>query len=74
MLSEARPFMLQSPTLAVFPGALFILFAAINAIRRGYAPAKVFLTAWAFLLLGTALYRFLPGPRAVSAETAQSTP
>ncbi len=43
-------------TLAVFPGALFILFAAINAIRRGYAPAKVFLTAWAFLLLGTALY------------------
>jgi diguanylate cyclase (GGDEF)-like protein len=43
-------------TLAVFPGALFILFAAINAIRLGYAPARVFLTAWAFLLLGTALY------------------
>lgn len=43
-------------TLGVFPGALFILFAAINAIRLGYAPARVFLTAWAFLLLGTALY------------------
>jgi two-component system, sensor histidine kinase LadS len=43
-------------TLAVFPGALFILVAAINAIRLGYAPARVFLTAWAFLLLGTALY------------------
>ena len=27
-----------------------------------------------FLLLGTALFRFLPGPRAVSAEAAQSTP
>lgn len=43
-------------TLAVFPGALFILYLAINSIRKGYAPAKVFLLAWAFLLLGTALY------------------
>jgi diguanylate cyclase (GGDEF)-like protein len=43
-------------TLAVFPGALFILYLAINAIRTGYAPAKVFLAAWGFLLLGTALY------------------
>jgi two-component system, sensor histidine kinase LadS len=43
-------------TLAVFPGALFILYLAINSIRQGYAPAKVFLLAWAFLLLGTALY------------------
>ncbi|WP_460457302.1 sensor domain-containing diguanylate cyclase [Arenimonas alkanexedens] len=43
-------------TLAVFPGAVFILYVAITSIRRGYAPAKVFLLAWAFLLLGTALY------------------
>jgi diguanylate cyclase (GGDEF)-like protein len=43
-------------TLAVFPSALYILYLAINAIRKGYAPAKVFLLAWAFLLLGTALY------------------
>jgi len=43
-------------TLAVFPGALFILYLAINAIRKGYAPARVFLLAWAFLLIGTALY------------------
>ena len=43
-------------TLAVFPGALFILYLAISSIRRGYAPAKVFLLAWAFLLMGTALY------------------
>ncbi|WP_325131631.1 diguanylate cyclase [Arenimonas sp.] len=43
-------------TLAVFPGALFILYLAITSIRNGYAPAKVFLLAWAFLLLGTALY------------------
>jgi diguanylate cyclase (GGDEF)-like protein len=43
-------------TLGVFPGTVFILFVAANAVRQGYAPAKVFLTAWAFLLLGTALY------------------
>jgi diguanylate cyclase (GGDEF)-like protein len=43
-------------TLSVFPGALFILYLAINSIRQGYAPAKIFLVAWAFLLLGTALY------------------
>jgi diguanylate cyclase (GGDEF)-like protein len=43
-------------TLAVFPGALYILYLAVNAIRKGYAPAKVFLLAWAFLLVGTALY------------------
>ncbi|WP_374472196.1 7TM diverse intracellular signaling domain-containing protein [Arenimonas sp.] len=43
-------------TLAVFPGAFFIIALTIAAIRRGYAPAKVFLMAWGFLLLGTALY------------------
>jgi diguanylate cyclase (GGDEF)-like protein len=43
-------------TLSVFPGALFILYLAINSIRQGYAPAKIFLVAWAFLLMGTALY------------------
>lgn len=43
-------------TLAVFPGALFILYLAITSIRSGYAPAKVFLLAWGFLLMGTALY------------------
>ena len=43
-------------TMLVFPGAVFILCVAINAIRLGYAPARVFLTAWGFLLLGTALY------------------
>ena len=43
-------------TLAVFPGALFIMALTIVSIRQGYAPAKVFLMAWGFLLLGTALY------------------
>ena len=43
-------------TLAVFPGALYIMYLTLNAIRRGYTPAKVFLAAWGFLLLGTALY------------------
>jgi len=43
-------------TMAVFPGAMFILGLAIISLRRGYAPAKVFLLAWGFLLAGTALY------------------
>ncbi len=43
-------------TLAVFPGALYIMYLTLNAIRMGYAPARVFLAAWGFLLLGTALY------------------
>ena len=43
-------------TLSVFPGALFILFVTLNAIRKGYAPAKIFLAAWTCLLAGTALY------------------
>src|SRR5690606_31082220 len=33
-----------------------ILSVAVNAIRKGYAPAKIFLGAWALLLIGTALY------------------
>lgn len=43
-------------TLAVFPGSALIVLLAINAIRRGYAPAKIFLLAWGFLLMGIALY------------------
>ena len=43
-------------TLAVFPGAVLILLLAINAIRLGYTPARIFLLAWGFLLLGIALY------------------
>ncbi|WP_374605227.1 7TM diverse intracellular signaling domain-containing protein [Arenimonas sp.] len=43
-------------TLAVFPGAMFILALTFISIRRGYAPAKIFLMAWGCLLLGTALY------------------
>ena len=43
-------------TLAVFPGALYILALTVISMRRGYAPAKIFLLAWSCLLLGTALY------------------
>mgnify|MGYP006184607379 CR=1 FL=1 len=32
----------------------FRLGQAVTAIRRGYAPARIFLLAWAFLLAGTA--------------------
>ncbi|WP_339827410.1 diguanylate cyclase [uncultured Arenimonas sp.] len=43
-------------TLAVFPGALYILALTVISLRRGYAPAKIFLLAWSCLLFGTALY------------------
>ena len=43
-------------TYTVFPGIVFVLTQAFIAIRRGYRPAKLFLVAWAALLLGTFIY------------------
>lgn len=43
-------------TYAVFPGVLAVLYQTFTAIRMGYRPARLFLTAWAMLLLGTAMY------------------
>lgn len=41
---------------AVFPGVLFIAVQAIVVLRRGFAPAKLFLLAWAMFLIGTAAF------------------
>ncbi len=46
----------QLGTISVFPGVLLIVYQSIAAIRRGYAPARLFLAAWAMLLFGTAMY------------------
>jgi len=46
----------QLGTYAVFPGVLAVLYQTFQAIRRGYAPARLFLAAWTMLLLGTAMY------------------
>jgi diguanylate cyclase (GGDEF)-like protein len=46
----------QIGTIAVFPGVLLLLYQTIEAMRRGYAPARLFLAAWAMLLFGTAMY------------------
>jgi diguanylate cyclase (GGDEF)-like protein len=46
----------QLGTYGVFPGVLFILYTAFQALRKGYQPARLFLTAWTALLLGTTMY------------------
>ncbi|MGH8107770.1 MAG: sensor domain-containing diguanylate cyclase [Arenimonas sp.] len=43
-------------TYTVFPGIIFVLTQAIIAIKKGYRPAKLFLIAWATLLIGTFIY------------------
>ena len=46
----------QVATYSVFPGVLAVLYMAFHAIRHGYRPARLFLAAWAALLVGTAMY------------------
>ena len=43
-------------TYTVFPGIIFVLTQAFISIRRGYQPARLFLIAWAALLIGTFIY------------------
>lgn len=43
-------------TYTVFPGIIFVLTQAFIAIKKGYRPAKLFLIAWATLLIGTFIY------------------
>ena len=43
-------------TRSVFPGIIFVITCAVIAIRSGYRPAKLFLIAWAALLIGTFIY------------------
>jgi predicted MFS family arabinose efflux permease len=70
--------------MAVFTMAMFLGVALMQWLTGLAASAAaglqvetytaVFGAIAFFLLLGTALFRFLPGPRAVSGEAAQSTP
>jgi diguanylate cyclase len=41
---------------AVFPSVIFIAVQAVVVLRRGFAPARLFLLAWAMFLLGTAVF------------------
>lgn len=41
---------------AVFFSVLWIIIETVIVLRRGYAPAKLFLLAWAMFLLGTAMF------------------
>lgn len=41
---------------AVFPSVIFIAVQAVVVLRRGFAPARLFLLAWAMFLIGTAAF------------------
>ncbi len=41
---------------AVFPSVIFIAWMAIQAMRRGFGPARLFALAWALFLAGTAAF------------------
>ncbi|WP_181902882.1 sensor domain-containing diguanylate cyclase [Lysobacter soli] len=41
---------------AVLPSIAWIAIASVAMVRRGYAPARLFLLAWAMFLLGTGLF------------------
>jgi len=41
---------------AVFPSVIFIAVQAVVTLRRGFAPARLFLLAWAMFLIGTAVF------------------
>jgi two-component system, sensor histidine kinase LadS len=46
----------KSITYSVFPGIIFVLTITILSIKSGYKPAKLFVVAWAALLIGTFIY------------------
>ena len=55
------PYRISTPVAsrAVLVGVLWILFATIHVLRRGYTPARLLLLAWAMFLLGTAIFTLL---------------
>ena len=52
------PYRVTTPiaSAAVFPSVIFILVVSVVMLRRGFAPAKLFLLAWTLFLVGTAAY------------------
>ncbi len=56
--SIVLPYRIATPlaSAAVFPSVVWIVIATVVVRRRGYAPASLFLLAWAMFLLGTAAF------------------
>ncbi len=52
------PYRLITPavSLAVLVSIVWITVASIDSVRKGYAPARLFLLSWAMFLAGTAIY------------------
>ncbi|MFN3842278.1 MAG: 7TM diverse intracellular signaling domain-containing protein [Rehaibacterium terrae] len=52
------PYRITTPiaSAAVLPSVAWIVIVSIVALRRGYAPARLFLLAWALFLIGTATF------------------
>jgi two-component system, sensor histidine kinase LadS len=55
------PYRLSTPIASrlVLVGVMWIIVATFIVMRRGYAPARLFLLAWAMLLLGTLMFTVL---------------
>ena len=58
LASILLPYRIATPlaSAAVFPSVIWIVIATVVVRRRGYAPAGLFLLAWAMFLLGTAAF------------------
>jgi diguanylate cyclase (GGDEF)-like protein len=58
LASFLLPYRIATPlaSAAVFPSVIWIVIATVVVRRRGYAPAGLFLLAWAMFLLGTAAF------------------
>ncbi|MFC3552203.1 7TM diverse intracellular signaling domain-containing protein [Lysobacter cavernae] len=58
LASAALPYRVISPvtTTSVLLSVAWIVAVSIVVLRRGYAPARLFLLAWAMFLLGTAMF------------------
>ncbi|MCF7220807.1 sensor domain-containing diguanylate cyclase [Marilutibacter chinensis] len=56
--SAFLPYRISTPfaSASVFISVGWVAVEAIVAIRRGYAPARIFLLAWATFLVGTAMF------------------
>ncbi|NZA26644.1 diguanylate cyclase [Luteimonas sp. SJ-92] len=55
------PYRVSTPiaSRAVLVGLIWIVVATVFVMRRGYAPARILLLAWAMFLLGTAVFTLL---------------
>lgn len=56
--SLVLPYRVTTPiaSAAVLPSVAWIVVVSIVALRRGYAPARLFLLAWSMFLVGTAAF------------------